>query len=92
MSWQLSIGVERVKCTHLDFSYRFFCCTSYFNLRNKKAGTEAIKKGAEQSQWLFGAELGTPVSASTSGAEGSVNGVEDHAGEVTAPPVLKDVK
>ncbi len=32
MSWQLSIGVERVKCTHLDFSYRFFCCTSYFNL------------------------------------------------------------
>lgn len=42
MSWQLSIGVERVKCTHLDFSYRFFCCTSYFNLSNTKA---AILKG-----------------------------------------------
>ncbi len=61
-------------------------------LENKKAGAEATKKGVEQSQWLFGAELGTPVSASTSGAEGSVSGVEDHAGEVTAQPVLKDVK
>ena len=61
-------------------------------LENKKAGAEAAKKGIEQSQWLFGAELGTPVSTSASAAEGSVNGVEDHAGEVTAQPVLKDVK
>ena len=42
MSWQLSIGVERVKCTHLDFSYRFFCCTSYFNLSIKKLGDSAM--------------------------------------------------
>ena len=42
MSWQLSIGVERVKCTHLDFSYRFFCCTSYFNLRINPSSIKRI--------------------------------------------------
>ena len=55
MSWQLSIGVERVKCTHLDFSYRFFCCTSYFNL--------SMKKLLDLLQWRYATKKMDPKQA-----------------------------
>ncbi|AXF86575.1 hypothetical protein DTO96_102330 [Ephemeroptericola cinctiostellae] len=63
-------------------------------LENKKAGQEAVKNKTGQSQWLFGAELGVPVSASATATEGLANGVVGGAGEVPAQPApaSKDAK
>ena len=61
-------------------------------LENKKAGQESAKNGTGQDQWLFGAELGAPVSASATGVEGSVNGMAGGTGEIPAPLGSKDAK
>ena len=65
-------------------------------LESKKSGSTTLKKRVEQSQWLFGAELGlggAATGASVSGAEAAAGAATDGAvGAAVVEPDLKDGK